>query len=103
MHSKILFFLVFQFSLLSCAPEMKDVIEEWTDKGWSKVRSHGTKKEFNRQSTLMSEKARAIEVSWIENGNRRTKLYQQDSHYYVALRFFCTDGDEFSVVMKKRK
>jgi hypothetical protein len=67
------------------------------------VRTHGIEKEFNRQGTLMSEKARAIEVSWIVNGKRKTRLYQQDSHYYLALRFFCSDGDEFSVVMRKRK
>jgi hypothetical protein len=67
------------------------------------VRTHGKEKEFNRHGTLMSEQARAIEVSWIEKGRRKTKLYPQDSYYYLALRFFCKDGDEFAVVMKKRK
>ena len=94
---------VFIFALYGCAPEMNDVIQEWNEKGWNKVRTHGIEKEFNRQSTLMNEKARAVEVSWIEKGQRKTRLYEQDSHYYLALRFFCTDGDEFSVVMKKRK
>ena len=51
----------------------------------------------------MSEQAQAIEVSWIEKGRRKTKLYHQDSYYYLALRFFCKDGDQFAVVMKKRK
>ena len=67
------------------------------------MRTHGIEKEFKRHGTLMSEQAHAIEASWIEKGKRKTKLYPQDSYYYLVLRFFCKDGDEFAVVMKKRK
>lgn len=67
------------------------------------MRIHGVEKEFNRHGILMSEQAQAIEASWIEKGERKTKLYKQDTHYYLALRFFCKDGDEFAVVMKKKK
>lgn len=100
---KFFILLFIFFTLWGCAPEMSEVIQEWTEKGWNKVRIHGIEKKFNRHGTLMSKKARAVEVSWIEKGQRKTKLYEQDSHYYLALRFFCTDGDEFSVVMRKRK
>jgi hypothetical protein len=79
------------------------VIKEWSEEGWSMVRTHGVEKDFARQGTLISEQAQAVEVSWIEKGERKTKLYKQDSHYYLALRFFCSDGDEFAIVMKKRK
>lgn len=79
------------------------MIKEWSEEGWSMVRTHGVEKEFTRQGTLISEQAQAVEVSWIEKGERKTKLYKQDSHYYLALRFFCSDGDEFAIVMKKRK
>ncbi|MBT3666842.1 MAG: hypothetical protein HN548_05120 [Opitutae bacterium] len=82
---------------------MNEVVQEWKDKGWTQVRTHGTKKDFNRCGTLMSEKAQAVEASWVENGKRKTKLYTQDSHHYLALRFFCKDGDEFVIVMRKRK
>ena len=79
------------------------MIKEWSEKGWRMVRTHGQEKEFNRHGTLMSEQAQAVEVSWIEKGERKTNLYQQNSHYYLAVRFFCNDGDEFAIVMKKRK
>ena len=79
------------------------MIKEWSEEGWSLVRTHGVEKDFARQGTLISEQAQAVEVSWIEKGERKTKLYKQDSHYYLALRFFCSDGDEFAIVMKKRK
>ena len=51
----------------------------------------------------MSERAKAVEVSWVQNGERKKKLYRQNSHYYMALRFFCKDDDEFAIVMRKRK
>ena len=89
--------------MFSCAPEKDELIKEWSEEGWSMVRTHGVEKDFARQGTLISEQAQAVEVSWIEKGERKTKLYKQDSHYYLALRFFCSDGDEFAIVMKKRK
>ncbi len=100
---KVRYFFLVLFFLTSCAPELDDVVEEWNQKGWSKVRTHGIRKEFTRHSKLMSEKAQAVEASWIDKGKRKTKLYQQSSHHYLILRFFCRDDDEFVVVMKKRK
>ena len=91
------------FFILGCAPDMNEVVQEWKDKGWTQVRTLGVKKKFHRHGTLMSEQAQAVEASWIENGNRKTKVYTQDSHHYLALRFFCKDGDEFVIVMRKRK
>ena len=96
-------FLLLVVLLSGCAEEVHEVVEEWQEKGWTKVRTHGVKKVHQRHSILMSEKAQGVEVSWIESGQRKTKLYRQDSHYYLALRFFCGDGDEFAVVMRKRK
>jgi hypothetical protein len=98
------FALIFFYIFVSgCTREVSDVITEWEEKGWSKVRTHGTQKTHQRHSTLKSDQAQAVEVSWIENGKRKTKLYRQDSHYYLAIRFFCGDKDKFAVVMRKRK
>ena len=87
----------------SCSQEPAEIVAEWEEDGWSKIRTHGVQKEFKRQGKLASEKAHSIEVSWIERGKRKTKLYSQSTHYYAALRFFCEDGDEFVIVMRKRK
>ena len=81
----LIFFYIFAFG---CTREVSDVITEWEENGWSKVRTHGTQKTHQRHSTLKSDQAQAVEVSWIENGKRKTKLYRQDSHYYLAIRFF---------------
>jgi len=87
----------------SCSKEPAEIVADWEEDGWSKIRTHGVQKEFERQGKLASEKAQSIEVSWIERGKRKTKLYSQSTHYYAALRFFCEDGDEFVIVMRKRK
>jgi len=87
----------------NCAKNPEEVVAEWEEEGWSKVRTHGVVKESVRQGKLSSERAQSIEVSWIERGKRKTKLYPQTSHYYAAIRFFCEDGDEFVIVMRKRK
>ena len=100
---KYIFLSLALFDLAGCAPDLEDVVQEWTDKGWKRVRSHGIEKEFNRHGMLKSQMARAIEASWIENGKRKTKLYKQDNFYYLALRFFCKDGDEFVIIMRKIK
>ena len=89
--------------LCNCAKQPEEVVADWEEDGWSKIRTHGVPKEFKRQGKLASEKAHSIEVSWIERGKRKTKLYSQSTHYYAALRFFCEDGDEFVIVMRKRK
>jgi hypothetical protein len=100
---RIIQILLLVVLLSGCTEEVHEVVEEWQEKGWTKVRTHGVKKVHQRHSILMSEKAQGVEVSWIESGQRKTKLYRQDSHYYLALRFFCGDEDEFAVVMRKRK
>ena len=95
--------IIVSFFLFGCAPDVDQVVKDWEEKGWSKVRKHGLQKDYKRHSILMSERAKAVEVSWVQNGERKTKLYRQDSHYYMALRFFCNDDDEFAIVMRKRK
>ena len=87
----------------SCSQEPADIVADWKEDGWTKFKNHGRQKEFVRQGKLASEKAKSIEVSWVERGKRKSKLYSQTTHYYAALRFFCEDGDEFVIVMRKRK
>ena len=87
----------------ACSQEPAEIVADWEEDGWSKFKTHGAQKEFVRQGKLASEKAKSIQVSWIERGKRKTKLYPQSTHYYTALRFFCEDGDEFVIVMRKRK
>ena len=95
--------IIVSFFLCGCAPDVDQIVKDWEEKGWSKVRKHGLQKDYKRHSILMSERAKAVEVSWVQNGERKTKLYRQNSHYYMALRFFCKDDDEFAIVMRKRK
>ena len=99
----LLFLPVLLLMLCNCAKNPEEVVAEWEEEGWSKIRTHGVVKESVRHGKLSSEKAQSIEVSWIERGKRKTKLYSQTSHYYAAIRFFCEDGDEFVIVMRKRK
>ena len=99
---RLSFFIVATFGV-ACSQEPGDVVADWKEDGWSKFKTHGTQKEFTRQSKLASERAKSIEVSWIERGKRKTKLYSQSTHYYAALRFICEDGDEFVIVMRRRK
>ena len=88
---------------VSCSKEPAEVVADWEGDGWSKIKTHGVEQEFVRQGKLASEKAKSIGVSWIERGKRKTKIYSQSTYYYTALRFFCEDGDEFVIVMRKRK
>ena len=99
----LLFLTTLLLLLCNCAKQPEEVVADWEEDGWSKIRTHGVQKEFVRQGKLASEKAQSIEVSWIERGKRKTKLYSQSTHYYAALRFFCEDGDQFVIVMRKRK
>ena len=94
--------LIAGFSV-SCSQEPAEIVADWEEDGWSKFKTHGAQKEFVRQGKLAKEKAKAIKVTWIERGKLKTKLYSQTTHYYAALRFFCEDGDEFVIVMRKRK
>ena len=84
----LLFLTTLLLLLCNCAKQPEEVVADWEEDGWSKIRTHGVQKEFVRQGKLASEKAQSIEVSWIERGKRKTKLYSQSTHYYAALRFF---------------
>ena len=95
--------IIVSLFLCGCTIDVDQIVKDWEEKGWSKVRKHGLQKDYKRHSILMSERAKAVEVSWVQNGERKTKLYRQDSHYYMALRFFCKDDDEFAIVMRRRK
>ena len=95
--------LVWAFTAGGCAQDPASIIEEWEQDGWSYVATHGQKGTVSRTGILQSEKAQAVEAAWSEKGKRKTKLYQQMSHYYLVLRFFKTDDEEFVIVMRKRK
>ena len=95
--------LPFSFFFLGCSPSANEVVDEWQTQGWRIEKIHGQQGAINRHGKLMSEQAQAIEASWIENGTRKTKLYPQVNYNFLVLRFFKKDGDEFVVVMKKRK
>jgi hypothetical protein len=86
-----------------CAPNPTEVAQEWIDKGWTLVRTHGEVGPIKRHGKLMSKQAQAVEASWIQNGKRKTKIYPQDNHWVLVLRFFKKDGDEFAVVLRRRK
>jgi hypothetical protein len=90
-------------SVTACAPSTNEVVQEWVHQGWKIESIHGTEGKIQRHGKLMSKNARAIEASWIENGERKTQLYHQTNYHYMVLRFFKSDGDKFVVVMKKRK
>jgi hypothetical protein len=89
--------------LLACAPSAPEVVKDWQDQGWSLLDVHGTEGPVERYGKLMSKKAQAVEASWVESGKRCTKVYTQTSHFILVLRFFKKNGDQFAVVMKKRK
>ena len=102
MHKQILPFLGFLL-FVGCSQNPEDLIEKWKKDGWIYVSTHGKKGDVKRTGKLQSEKAQAVEAAWVERGKRKTKLYQQTSHYYAILRFIKPDNDEFVVVMKRRK
>ena len=85
------------------SPTADEIVMEWQGDGWAKVAIHGKVGPIERHGQLSSQKAQAIEASWVERGVRKTKVYPQKSHLYLVLRFFKEDGDQFVVVMKKRK
>ena len=59
---RLSFFIVATFGV-ACSQEPGDAVADWKEDGWSKFKTHGTQKEFTRQSKLASEKAKSIEVS----------------------------------------
>lgn len=97
-------FLVFSFFGTSgCAPSPLEIVEEWKSKGWKVVDVHGVEGPIKRHGKLMSKQAKAVEASWVENGKRLTKVYQQDRAYILVLRFFKDNDDQYAVVMKQKK
>ncbi len=95
--------LVILFCLVGCSPTANDTVKEWQNLGWQLEKVHGVEGPIQRHAKLMSEQAKAVEASWVENGVRKTKIYPQSRYQILVLRFFKTDGDQFAVVMKKRK
>tara|TARA_B100002019_G_C21122128_1_gene523911 strand:+ start:305 stop:613 length:309 start_codon:yes stop_codon:yes gene_type:complete len=89
--------------IAGCSQNPEDLIEKWKKDGWIYVSTHGKKGDVKRTGKLQSDKAQAVEAAWVDRGRRKTKLYQQTSHYYAILRFIKHDNDEFVVVMKRRK
>ncbi len=89
--------------LVGCSKKPENLIEEWKNEGWSYVTTHGKKGKVQRTGSLRSDEAQSVEASWVESGNRKTKVYHQDNYQYAVLRFFKEDEDEFVVVLKKRK
>ncbi len=92
------------FSMLcACTRSAPEVVGDWQVNGWALVEVLGTEGPIERHGQLTSEKARAIEASWREKGQRKTKVFSQSNERIAVLRFFKKDGDEFVVVLSKRK
>lgn len=90
-------------ALVSCSRDYNSTVEEWKEDGWSVVEEFGKVGDFIHQTKIKSNSAKAVEALWVIDGKRQTKLFPQNSNYYVVLRFKKTDGDVFVVVMSKRK
>lgn len=99
----ITFLTVAFFCSSGCAPTPLEVVEEWKSKGWKVVDVHGVEGPTKRHGKLMSKEAKAVEASWVENGKRLTKVYQQDRVQVLVLRFFKDNDDQYAVVMTKKK
>ena len=90
--------------LLGCFSQTpEEIVQDWMDDGWSQVASHGEIGPATRHAVLRSKQAQSVEASWLEQGRRKTKLYRQQTHFHMVIRFFKEDGDQLAVVMKKRK
>ena len=105
MLPKLSFLLIILLGgFLGCSKQTpNEVVLDWEEQGWIRVAVHGEVGPSQRNSKLSSEQAEAVEASWVERGRRKTKVYSQKTHYHMVLRFFKEDGDQFSVVMKKKK
>ena len=88
-------------ALVSCSKDHASVIEDWKEDGWSVVEELGEVGDFTYQTDIKRETAKAVEASWIVNGERKTKLFPQNSESYLVLRFKKDSGDVFAVVMSK--
>ena len=87
----------------SCAKDYSSVVEEWKEDGWRVVNEYGEAGNYTHYTNLKSEQAVAVEASWTIRGERKTKLFQQNSKFYLVLRFEKPDGDVFAVVLSKGK
>lgn len=97
-------FFIGVLSFTGCSsPTPEEVVLEWEQQGWERVAIHGKVGPVQRKSKLNSEQAKSVEASWIERGKRKTKIYSQRTHFHTVLRFFKEDGDQFVVVLKKKK
>ncbi|MBO46448.1 MAG: hypothetical protein CMJ96_06080 [Planctomycetes bacterium] len=95
--------LVATFALEGCSSDYSAVVANRQEDGWSVVEVLGEVDGYIHQTNLESDTAKAVEASWIINGERRTKLYSQQSQLYLVLRFKKADDDVFAVIMSKRR
>lgn len=102
--STTFFFLIGILGFFGCSSQTpEEIVLEWEEKGWERVAVHGEVGPIERTGKLSSERAQSVEASWVERGRRKTKIYSQKTHFHLVLRFFKEDGDQFAVVLKKRK
>ena len=87
----------------SCSKDYSSVVADWRENGWRVVNEYGEAGDYTHYTHLKSEHARAVEASWKTNGQRKTKLFQQNSKFYLVLNFEKPDGDVFAVVLSKGK
>ena len=95
--------LLATMAIVSCASDYSSVVENWEEEGWRVVEEYGEIGDYSHYTDLKSDQAKAVEASWTVNGERKTKLFQQSSKFYVVLRFEKPDGDIFAVIMSKGK
>ena len=95
--------LAVTFALGACSSDYSSVVADWKEDGWGVVEELGEVGDFTHHTDLKSEKAVAVEASWIVKGERKTKLYPQNSQLYLVLRFEKDNGDVFAVVMGKSR
>ena len=87
----------------SCSKDYSSVVDDWKEDGWRVVNEYGEAGDYTHYTNLKSERAKAVEASWYVKGERKTKLFQQNSKFYLVLRFKKPDGDVFAVVLSKGK
>ena len=88
---------------LSCSRDYSSIVMDWKEEGWQVVEEFGTVGDYLHYTELSSDRALAVEASWVVEGERKTKLYEQGSKSFLVLRFERADGDVFAVVMSKRR
>ena len=88
---------------LSCSRDYSSIVMDWQEEGWQEVEEFGPVGDYLHYTELRSDRALAVEASWVVEGERKTKLYEQGSKSYLVLHFERADGDVFAVVMSKRR